>query len=175
VKALAVVVVALAALTGCSSGEGKKSASPTTTATTAPETTVAAGTPKSQPAGVTTSTTRGPDLGLTSFQSPSSNIGCEVNASATRCDIKERSWAPPPKPSNCDLDWGQGIEISGSDMPSFACAGDTAFDPSASVLAYGQRTRQGSIVCDSEQAGVTCTNEASGHGFFLSRDSYRIF
>jgi hypothetical protein len=122
-----------------------------------------------------TPTTRGPDLRLTSFQSPSNNIGCEVDASATRCDIKERSWAPPPKPANCDLDWGQGIEISGTDTPSFVCAGDTALDPAASVLGYGQRTRQGSIVCDSEQAGVTCTNEAGGHGFFLSRDGYRIF
>jgi hypothetical protein len=179
--AVVVVIIIMGVLGACSSGGSKKASSSSSTATSAPEPTVAAGAPKPTTNGGTTvttaatSTTRGPDLTLTSFQSPSSNIGCEVNASATRCDIKERSWAPPPKPANCDLDWGQGIEISGTDNPSFVCAGDTALDPSATVLGYGQRTRQGSIVCDSEQAGVTCTNEAGGHGFFLSRDSYRIF
>jgi hypothetical protein len=181
VKVLAAAVAALAALAACGSGGGGKAAtSSTTSAATATEPTVAAGAPKSTTGGgsATTAappTTRGPDLTITSFRSPSDNIGCEVDASATRCDIKERAWAPPPKPANCDLDWGQGIEISGTETPSFVCAGDTAFDPSATVLAYGQHTRQGSIVCDSEQAGVTCTNEASNHGFFLSRDSYRIF
>ena len=142
-------------------------------------TTVAAGAPRATTGGGETTngatTTRPPDLKLTSFKAPSSNIGCQVDANNTRCDIRERSWAPPPKPAGCDLDWGQGIQISGSDKPEFVCAGDTALDPAASVLGYGQRTRQGSIVCTSESAGVTCTNEASGHGFFLSRDSYRIF
>jgi len=182
-RALVLAVFVAALLAGCSSGGGtQRTAVTATPATAAPEPTVGAGAPRqAAPGGATitvpavTSTTRGPDLGLTSFRSPSSNIGCEVDASATRCDIKERSWAPPPKPAGCDLDWGQGIEISGTETPGFVCAGDTALDPSAAVLNYGQRTRQGSIVCESQPAGVTCTNEAGGHGFFLSRDSYRIF
>src|SRR4029077_334090 len=124
------------------------------------------GAPRATTADATT-TTRPPDLTLTSFKSPSSNIGCEVDASNTRCDIREHTWASPPKPASCDLDWGNGIQISGGATPQFVCAGDTALDPAAGVLAYGQRTRQGSIVCQSDQAGVTCTNEANGHGFFL--------
>jgi hypothetical protein len=175
VRAVFAAVLALALLASCSSGDGKKTAPGTTAATTASEVTVAAGAPKATTAGATTTTTLAPDLTLTSFRAPSSNIGCEVDASNTRCDIRERTWAPPPKPASCDLDWGQGIQISGSAVPQFVCAGDTALDPASTVLAYGARTRQGSIVCESAQAGVTCTNEASGHGFFLSRDSYRIF
>jgi hypothetical protein len=175
----AFAIVAMTALAACGGSGGSKKAAPTTT-TTAVETTVAAGAPRAATGGGTvasdaTSTTRGADLTLTSFRAPSSNIGCEVDANNTRCDIRERSWAPPPKPAGCDLDWGQGIQISGADKPQFVCAGDTSLDPAASVLAYGQRTRQGSIVCESAPAGVTCTNEASGHGFFLSRDTYRIF
>ncbi len=177
-RSIAITVVLLAALAGCSSGAGKKSSSPTTSATSSTQSTVAAGAPKATSGAATTSgptTTRPPDVSLTSFQVPSHNIGCELAEGVTRCDIKERTWAVPPKPANCDLDWGQGIEMSGNDNPTFVCAGDTALDETATVLVYGQRSRQGSIVCDSEQAGMTCTNEATRHGFFLSRDSYRIF
>jgi hypothetical protein len=173
-----VAIVTVTALAACGGSGGTKKAASTTT-TTAVETTVAAGAPRATAGGGTassevTTTTRGPDLTLTSFRTPSSNIGCEMAADLARCDIRDRAWAPPPKPSGCDLDWGQGIQISRADKPEFVCAGDTALDPAASVLGYGQRTRQGSVVCTSETAGVTCTNEASGDGFFLSRDSYKI-
>jgi hypothetical protein len=178
-RLIAVVMVALVALAGCSSGGDKKGETFTSTATTAPETTVGAGAPKATTRGGATTTgpttTRPPDVALTSFQTPSGNIGCQADSSVTRCDIKERTWAPPPKPAGCDFDWGQGIEMSGSDNPTFVCAGDTALDTTATVLTYGQRTRQGSTICDSEQAGLTCTNTATGHGLFMSRDSYRIF
>jgi hypothetical protein len=169
-----ILVVAIVGVAGCSSGGGTKTKDTATTIASA-STTIGAGAPKSPTGGPTTSTTRPPDLTLTSFKAPSSNIGCEVLPDVTRCDIREHAWAVPPKPADCELDWGQGIEISGFEKPSFVCAGDTALDPAAAVLPYGRRTRQGSIVCESAQAGVTCTNEASGHGFSLSRDNYRIF
>jgi hypothetical protein len=170
--ACALVLVALAA---CSSGGGTKTKDETFATTSAPTTTLGAGAQRTPGGGATTTTTHVPDLSLTSFKAPSGNIGCEVSPDATRCDIREHTWATPPKPATCDLDWGQGIQISGLDKPSFVCAGDTALDPASTVLSYGGRTRQGSVVCESAQAGVTCTNEASGHGFFLSRDDYRIF
>ena len=165
--------VVLLVLAGCSSGGGTKTKGEAF-ATTAPSTTIGAGAPRT-PTGGGTTTTQGPDLNIASFKTPSSNIGCYVSADATRCDVREHTWAPPPKPPSCDLDWGSGIQISGTAKPEFVCAGDTALDPASTVLGYGQRTRQGSIVCTSEAAGVTCTNEGSGHGFFLSRDSYKIF
>ena len=137
------MVVVVAALASCGGSGGGKKAAPSTT-TTAVETTVAAGAPRAATGGGTasseaTTTTRGPDLTLTSFRSPSSNIGCEMAADLARCDIKERAWAPPPKPAGCDLDWGQGIQVSGSDKAQFVCAGDTALDPAATVLGYAQR------------------------------------
>ena len=158
---------------GCSSGGGSKastSSSTTTSATSAPASSVA-----TTRASTTTSTTRPPDLAIGSFQTPTGNIGCVVASGIARCDIKQHTWTPPPKPANCNLDYGNGLTLDVQGPARVSCAGDTVLDPSARVLPYGQRTRQGSIVCDSEQAGVTCTNESNTHGFFLSSASYRLF
>src|SRR5437588_6753046 len=86
-------------------------------------------------------------LTLTSFKTPSGNIGCMVDPHYARCDIKDHSWSAPPKPADCDLDWGDALQISDGAAPAPVCHGDTALDPAATVLAYGQRTRPGSILC----------------------------
>ena len=98
-----------------------------------------------------------------------------VDPGYARCDIKDHSWSAPPKPSDCDLDWGDALQVSDKAAPALVCHGDTALDPSAPVLAYGQRTRPGSIVCKSAEAGVTCTHQPSGRGFFISRERYQLF
>jgi hypothetical protein len=97
-----------------------------------------------------------------------------IDATWVRCDIRERNYAPPQKPAGCDLEWGDAIEMSDRGPAHFLCHGDTAFDPGAPVLAYGQQTQEGPIVCRSEFAGMTC-ERAGPTGFFLSRESYRIF
>jgi len=158
-----VAVLALVTLAACSSGGGsnQSASSSTTTGATAPP-------PTTRP--------KVSDQQLSAFRAPSGNIGCELAATqVARCDIREHSWTPPPKPANCDLDWGFGVQVATTGEAGFVCAGDTALDPSSAVLAYGQRARQGSFVCDSAEAGVTCTNDATGRGFFLSRESYKFF
>jgi hypothetical protein len=40
---------------------------------------------------------------VTFFQSPSTNIGCGIDRQGVRCDIRERDWRPPPKPSSCPV------------------------------------------------------------------------
>ena len=160
-------------LAGCSSGGGSKASTSSSTSTATSTTT----TPPSSSATTraTTSTTRPPDLAIGAFQTPTGNIGCVVASGIARCDIKQHTWTPPPKPASCNLDYGNGLTLDVQGPARVSCAGDTVLDPSARVLPYGQRTRQGSIVCDSEQAGVTCTNETNTHGFFLSSGSYRLF
>ena len=44
----------------------------------------------------------------------------------------------------------------------------------ASILAYGSSTHFGAITCTSDTTGLTCRNRG-GHGFFLSRASWRTF
>jgi hypothetical protein len=116
-------------------------------------------------------------LHLSSFQSPSGNIGCVLLDGNARCDIAKRSWKPPPRPPGCpdEVDFGQGLQVNRDDESgNFVCAGDTTLNPEAPKLGYGSADRFGGLFCESATAGVTCEN-AGGHGFFISIQSYRTF
>jgi hypothetical protein len=107
------------------------------------------------------------------FQTPSGNIGCYIDSKHARCDIREREWKPTPPPQPCELDYGQGIVVS-ADHAEFICAGDTSLG-GPKTLGYGETAQRGAFVCDSEEDGVTCSHTDNGHGFFISRESFRIF
>jgi hypothetical protein len=113
---------------------------------------------------------------LQSFRSPSGNIGCVLAEGGVRCDIRERQWSPPARPSSCpeQVDYGQGLSIAHAGKPEFVCAGDTTLDPSAAALPYGEVSELGGTQCFSRSGGMTCANHA-GHGFFISVQSYRLF
>jgi hypothetical protein len=113
---------------------------------------------------------------LQSFRSPSGNIGCIMFEGGARCDIRKREWSPPPRPASCseEVDFGQGLAVSHDGNASFVCAGDTALDPSAPALGYGEASELGGTICMSRTEGITCANHA-GHGFFVSIQSYKIF
>jgi hypothetical protein len=112
------------------------------------------------------------------FHTPSGNIACVMtNASSplyARCDIGVRSWKAPKKPADCQLDYGNGVFVTDGKKGSLTCAGDTLLHQ-GDELRYGQKLRLGALECDIETAGLTCTNDASQHGFFVSKASYRLF
>jgi len=108
------------------------------------------------------------------FRTPSQNIGCYLTAEAARCDIANKSWAPPPKPADCDLDWGNGISVYQDQQAAFTCAGDTVLGE-GDVLAYGRSLQAGEFVCDSSRTALSCSNVSSGHGFTLSVQQYDLF
>jgi hypothetical protein len=171
------IAIAALLLASCGGGGGTTVIKKTVTeqAPAQPSTTTA------QSTSTTTETTApgsaAPARKLTAFQLPSRNIGCYISTQFggnARCDIRDRTWQPPPKPANCELDWGQGVAFHGNRRAGVVCAGDTTLNQGP-VLSYGQRSQSGPIVCQSRQAGVTCTNTGSSHGFFLSRQSYRLF
>jgi len=114
---------------------------------------------------------------LATFQSPSGNIGCVIIAGTARCDLKQRSWSPPPRPKSCPdiVDFGQGLIVLASGPGRLVCAGDTALDPSAQTLAYNTDTVVGGFRCESRTTGMLCTNTGDGHGFFIARETYRTF
>jgi len=111
------------------------------------------------------------------FESPSRNIGCAIIGGTARCDILARSWSPGPRPKSCPriVDYGQGLIVGTTGAARLVCAGDTAANPSAPVLAYGQADVIGALSCSSATTGMTCRSSRSGHGFFISRQRYRIF
>ncbi len=109
------------------------------------------------------------------FTLPSTNIGCVMHSDGVvRCDIRQRDWAPPAKPADCNpnYDFGQGLVLGAT--AKFVCATDTAL-VGAPVLAYGSTSRQGPYECRSDESGVECTNLDTGHGFSMSAAEYRLF
>ena len=119
------------------------------------------------------------------FQSPSGNIGCEMferdddGMEAAVCKIHDHTWAaPPPGDGGCANGFvGQDLTLS---RGGTACVGVypsqiwLALDYNKATLAYGQTHTIGTITCDSEPAGMTCTDSSTGHFFRVSRESYQL-
>jgi uncharacterized protein DUF6636 len=107
------------------------------------------------------------------FRTPSKNIYCAYFGSL-RCDIKSGIKPKPAKPSGCDFDWGQTLELSRTGRARIGCVSDSVYDPHSRLLPYGSRWKRGGITCKSTAAGLRCSN-AGSHGFFMSRGrSYRF-
>jgi len=111
---------------------------------------------------------------LTGFVSPTANVSCMIDADWARYDIIDRDWAPPPRPADCEFDYGQGISLAPGGPAEFACAGDTALGADE-ALPYGESITSGPLRCDSAESGITCRDAQSGHGFSISRQAYRLF
>jgi hypothetical protein len=97
-------------------------------------------------------------------------------AGVARCDILHHTWPLPPRPPDCpkEVDFGQGVDVVDGHQGRIVCAGDTVQDPSALALPYGTATHSHGFTCASAATGITCI-ASSGHGFFLSAQSYRLF
>jgi hypothetical protein len=170
-----VLVVALTALAGCASssdGRSQSAAPPTAQAT-----------PSAAKAAPDTGYAVVPvDLKFTHFASPSGNIECVITSSgdgelvarSVRCDIDARDWSSPPRPTDCDLDYGHAILIGVGQPAQFLCAGDTTIGSGGEPLAYGEAISAGRLRCDSTRSGITCRDVESGHGFTISRQSYQL-
>lgn len=162
-------VVALLVLSGCANSPSPE---PTSSASVATKGSV----PRSSPP---TSTAKPKPVDrevseFTGFISPTGNVACMIDVNLARCDIIDRDWSPPPRPADCEFDYGQGIEIIAGQPSSFVCAGDTAFGPDE-VLPYGEAITAGPLRCESANSGITCRDEDTGHGFTLAFKAYQLF
>ena len=108
------------------------------------------------------------------FQLPSGNIHCLAVDGRLRCDILGFGYRPPPRPRDCDLDWGGAVEMGAQGPARLVCHGDTVADPKSPVLSYGNAWQGGGIACTAAQTGLRCTN-AQGHGFEIARARLRLF
>lgn len=112
----------------------------------------------------------------TVFESPTGNILCGITgreSNDVRCDIGERDWEPPPRPAECEFDYGTGTELDDSGA-AITCASDAVGEPEL-TLEYGERIQGGDILCTSTESGMTCTHQGTGHGFRLARAEYELF
>ena len=116
-------------------------------------------------------------MALTSFATPSRNIGCIGDRTEVRCDIRETSATPPKKPKSCHFDWGDAFAVGPTGRGNGVCHSDTALPAPGQkirILKYGTSITLGKITCASRKIGLTCKNTAD-HGFFLSREKIRVF
>jgi hypothetical protein len=112
-----------------------------------------------------------------SFRTPSGNIGCiySTGPAYLRCDIRSGLKPKPSRPAGCvDLEWGDSLSLARTGRAGIVCHGDTAILPGSKILGYGKTWTRGPFTCTSRTAGLTCGN-AAGHGFCLSRQSWRRF
>jgi hypothetical protein len=132
------------------------------------------------PLGVAGQAQAGGPSGSYQFQSPGGNIACTLGPSTTdgksiaTCDIGDHTYAPPPVPADCHLGWGDRFSLQQGDPAMMECHGDTLRIPGLSTLNYGQTFSAGPITCDSESAGMTCTDSSTGHFFRVSSSSYQL-
>jgi hypothetical protein len=159
----AVAALAAVALAGCSLATGATPVAPT------PASPAAASTAPAPAAAHYT--------GTDAFQSPSGNITCALFSyggdDSVQCEVAEHDWVAPPKEPACHLDWGSRFLLNEPAGALFACYGQDLPAPER-TLNYGSAWSVGTITCDSETAGMTCTNSSTEHYFFISRQTWQL-
>jgi hypothetical protein len=116
------------------------------------------------------------------FRTPSNNIHCAayIDTNKTQpddimCDITDIASRPlRPKPRDCEFDWGQRFVLSARGGADMSCYSDWAGSDWSPILTYGSSLQIGAITCTSSPQGLECRNNA-GRGFFLSRNTQRLF
>jgi hypothetical protein len=87
------------------------------------------------------------------------------------------------KPPGCDHQaWGDRFSLDQGSAPVSHCHGDTIVpsntspgpNPNVPILDYGQTQSAGTISCDSQPTGMTCTDSSTGHYFRMSRESNEL-
>lgn len=127
---------------------------------------------------------------LYQFLSPSGNIGCHMDTRPDGtgfawCKVDGHAWSAPASgycqpayvPGAIGQPGGTDVQLSQGNAPCLGFVMSQIFfsGPYApSTLEYGQTHTVGSITCQSEPSGVTCTDASNGHFFHVSRDAYQL-
>ena|ERR1700736_2027405 len=118
--------------------------------------------------GATTAAAVPTPIVQTGFLTPSGNIACNAGTNHGQkllaCTVFTKQ-----RPDRGNRVWA--MFVRGRAQTGFV-VGDPATD--FPKLAYGRTWSWHGFSCKSERSGLTCRNR-SGHGFFLSRASQRVF
>lgn len=112
------------------------------------------------------------------FKTPSGNIYCQMavrpsdGVAAVACEGGGPQAGPEPDCAE-QFPWGDRLSIIQGQAPESDCHTDTirSNQAQAPVLEYGQTKSIGTITCDSETTGLTCTDASTGHFFVMSREA----
>jgi hypothetical protein len=111
------------------------------------------------------------------FHSADGAVGCGLmwdlkEGSSARCDVQGASYQTPLTADCTELDQGDSLVLA--ETVTSTCHGDTVLR-AGHVLKQGHSKRVGDIRCTMTQSGVRCRNLVTGHGFQMSKASYRIW
>ena len=115
------------------------------------------------------------------FQTPSGNILCYVDNSASvldmTCLIRQAQW-PMPKlvGDSCDMDLVRALVVAPDlDPQAIAiCHSDVFWPYPAPTVSYGTTWQVEGFTCQIEQTGVTCTDSRTGRGYSVARAGYTL-
>jgi hypothetical protein len=105
------------------------------------------------------------------YVTPPGMMLCTVDRAAYAKTLQDRCMAP----GGAGLDW-HGFTLTATRKATISCSGGILYNgrPSYVTLRYGNTFRRGAFACTSRASGVTCRSR-SGHGLFLSRQSWRAW
>jgi hypothetical protein len=118
------------------------------------------------------------DIG--SFKTPSGNIYCiasrdtRTNTADLECELTTNTAKLPPKPKDCDLDWGNRFSVGERGQAARGCHGDTIQNPNYKTLAYGKRWSVAGFSCEVTKLRLRCENR-DRHGFELAKAKQVVF
>ena len=115
------------------------------------------------------------------YQTPSGNIVCTMGTyqdgrGFVACEVADHTWAAPPRPAGCHLNWGSRFRLEQGSPVGFDCYGQPLVPPGAptETIDDGHSQSAGTITCDSAPTAISCTDSGTGHYFRVSRDSYML-
>jgi hypothetical protein len=115
------------------------------------------------------------------FQSPSGDVVCAMARShfagddgkaGVVCQVLHHTYPQPPLP-DCPVA-GREYDLHEGAPAVLGCQGGLILGSLPPTINYGQTRSVGTITCDVEPSGVTCTDSSTGHFLRLSRDSYQL-
>jgi hypothetical protein len=175
-------LILIGALTSCGGDPDPVATEASSSAPTGSESPSDSASPEESPS-VSLIDLSGPDLA--GFTAQDGAIACLFDRSsgvpAVRCDVPGNSWAAPPQPRRCRLDWGQAVGLAADGSPGrFLCVGDTVLGmPDATdgsnELPSGTLASYDSLACLVQPDGVSCYDTASGlHSIFVTPLTYEV-
>jgi hypothetical protein len=174
---LAAALLAALALAGCGGDDETAGTAATATVTVTTGVSATATTAPAPEPGATTVSLPVDEFGTVKFASPSGNITCNYRddgVALVRCDLGQSDVPPPPKPADCEGDWGIAFTVAENGPGERGCVTDAVDREGIVVLGYGQVWDPGPIACTSRRAGMRCET-SEGHGFFISRERQDVY
>jgi hypothetical protein len=122
---------------------------------------------------------------LPAMKTPTGNISCFVTPApyaTLHCSLKQADYAHYMQTVKCGppigLDWA-GFGLGAFRKARVECSGGILYNPSTQkphyvIVPYGHTWRAGPFGCHSQFDGLNCSSH-TGHGFFISRQTWRTW